>query len=183
MWTYILNHYVEGKGKLRDLTHPWGDGLPDPRPHMRKREERRQQVVLDEEKAAAARAEQEAQMWSIATEIPPIRLLDPMSTSVYERSIRSVVVVPASTATAAGSGVEEVSAERESSNGQRQQPRPQQQQQHEQQLQQEQQQQQDVQTIISHLQVAPEDEDVDVGPIQLPEAPPQPPVDDKVSQE
>jgi hypothetical protein len=153
MWTYILDHYVERKGKLRDLTHPWGDGLPDPRPHMRRREERKQKAVLDAEKAAAARAEVEAQMWSVATEIPPIQLLDPMSTSVYERSIRSVVVVPASSATATGAGVEEDSADRESSDGR-------------------------IQTIISHLQVAPED-DIDVGPIQLLEASPQPPYDAK----
>ncbi|KAF9135516.1 hypothetical protein BGX30_011522 [Mortierella sp. GBA39] len=168
IWTYILDHYVEEKGRLKDLTHPWGEGLPDPRPHVRKREERKRLAVLDAEKEANARTEAQAQMWSIATEIPPIRLTDPMSSSVYERSFRSVVVSPpaselAATGTGTGARVEEISAARQSSDGRQQQPH-----QH--------QEEQDVQTIISHLQVTPE-EDVDDehkhGPIQLPETPAQ----------
>ncbi|KAK3843504.1 MAG: hypothetical protein J3R72DRAFT_522894 [Linnemannia gamsii] len=138
-WTYILDHYIEGKGRLRDLTHPWGDG-PDPRPHVQRREERKRQQELDAEKAAMARAEEEAYMWSVATEIPPIRLPEPMSTSVYERSFRSV---------AAGVGVmDEITVE----------PR----------------RQADVQSIISHLQVAPDDDNHqhDPVPIQLLEASP-----------
>ncbi|KAF9095913.1 hypothetical protein BGX23_012358 [Mortierella sp. AD031] len=59
VWTYILDHYIEGKRWLRDLTHPWGDG-PDPRPHVQRREERKRQQVLEAEKVAIARAEEGA---------------------------------------------------------------------------------------------------------------------------
>lgn len=161
--TYFLDHYVEGKGRLKDLTHPWGEGLPDPRPHVQRREERKRQVVLDAEKEAKAKTEAEAQMWSIATEIPPIGLSDPMSTSVYERSFRSVAVDPPVTGSAAaGPGVEESSRARQSSDERQSQPY------------QQQQQEQDVQSIISHLQVTSE-EDVDDehehDPVQLLETP------------
>ncbi|KAF9124218.1 hypothetical protein BGW39_008374 [Mortierella sp. 14UC] len=61
VWTYILGHYIEGEGWLRDLTHPWGDG-PDPRPQMQRREERKRQQALDAEKVAMAQAEEEARM-------------------------------------------------------------------------------------------------------------------------
>ncbi|KAG9065306.1 hypothetical protein KI688_002630 [Linnemannia hyalina] len=170
IWTYILDHYVEEKGRLKDLTHPWGEGLPDSRPHVQKREERKRQAVLDAEKEANARTEAQAQMWSIATEIPPIRLTDPMSSSVYERSFRSVGDAPptsalAATGTGTGTGVEEISEARarQPSDGRQLQSH-----QH--------QEEQDVQTIISHLQVTPE-EDVDDeykhGPFQLPETPAQ----------
>ncbi|GJJ72405.1 hypothetical protein EMPS_04762 [Entomortierella parvispora] len=36
IWTYIFDHYIEDRGRLKDLTRPWGDG-PDPRPHVRER--------------------------------------------------------------------------------------------------------------------------------------------------
>ncbi|KAF9298828.1 hypothetical protein BGZ88_004061 [Linnemannia elongata] len=165
IWTYILDHYIEEKGRLKDLTHPWGEGLPDPRPHARKREEKKRQAVLDAEKEANAKVDAEAQMWSIATEIPPIRLTDPMSSSVYERSFRSVDAAPpvsASAGAGAGAGAEEMSAVRQSSDGRP--PHPHQQQQQE----------QDVQTIISHLQVTPEgdvDDEHEHGPVLLPETP------------
>ncbi|KAG0047478.1 hypothetical protein BGZ83_007470, partial [Gryganskiella cystojenkinii] len=42
IWTYIFDHYIEEKGRLTDLTRPWGDG-PDPRPHSQQRELKRQQ--------------------------------------------------------------------------------------------------------------------------------------------
>ncbi|KAG0360792.1 sphingomyelin synthase [Podila minutissima] len=42
--TYLLDRYIEDKGKLRDLTHPWGSG-PDPRPHARERAARRQRQL------------------------------------------------------------------------------------------------------------------------------------------
>ncbi|KAF9314240.1 sphingomyelin synthase [Podila horticola] len=42
--TYLFDRYIEDKGKLRDLTHPWGSG-PDPRPHAQEREARRQRQL------------------------------------------------------------------------------------------------------------------------------------------
>jgi len=42
IWTYIFDHYIEDRGRLKDLTRPWGDG-PDPRPHIRERALKRQQ--------------------------------------------------------------------------------------------------------------------------------------------
>lgn len=36
IFTYIFDHYIEDRGRLQDLTRPWGDG-PDPRPHIRER--------------------------------------------------------------------------------------------------------------------------------------------------
>ncbi|KAG0213209.1 sphingomyelin synthase [Mortierella sp. NVP41] len=60
IWTYIFDHYIEEKGRLRDLTHPWGEG-PDPRPHAQERERRRQQrVSKDVEKSAMAAEDQQA---------------------------------------------------------------------------------------------------------------------------
>ncbi|KAF8944577.1 hypothetical protein BGZ47_004047 [Haplosporangium gracile] len=93
-WTYFLDRYIEEKGRLKDLTHPWGEGLSDPRPHVKRREERKRQAVLDEEKAANARAEAETQMWSVATEIPPIRLADPMEVAPEEDDEDGPVQLP-----------------------------------------------------------------------------------------
>ncbi|KAF8949118.1 sphingomyelin synthase [Haplosporangium gracile] len=75
IWTYIFDHYIEEKGRLRDLTHPWGDG-PDPRPHAQEREQKRQlQMSNDAEKAAMAEPPSvsayqtgEVQMQSVETE-------------------------------------------------------------------------------------------------------------------
>lgn len=36
IWTYVFDHYIEERGRLRDLTRPWGEG-PDPRPHIQAR--------------------------------------------------------------------------------------------------------------------------------------------------
>jgi hypothetical protein len=36
IWTYVFDHYIEERGRLKDLTQPWGDG-PDPRPHIQAR--------------------------------------------------------------------------------------------------------------------------------------------------
>ncbi|KAF9569245.1 hypothetical protein EC968_002615 [Mortierella alpina] len=91
LWTYVLDKYIEGKGRLRDLTHPWGDG-PDPRTHIRKRNERRLEEAAEAEKEELARREEEARLRAIAIEIPPIPRVEPLSTSVYERSIRSIPV-------------------------------------------------------------------------------------------
>ncbi|KAG0209905.1 hypothetical protein BGX28_009872 [Mortierella sp. GBA30] len=94
IWTYLLDRYVEGKGRLRDLTHPWGDG-PDPRTHIRRREERRierEAAAEKERQEAIAKREEEALRRSIAIQIPPITPCEPLSASVYERSIRSVPV-------------------------------------------------------------------------------------------
>ncbi|KAG0226776.1 hypothetical protein BGW42_003428 [Actinomortierella wolfii] len=51
IWTYVFDRYIEDKGRLRDLTHPWGNG-PDPRPHAQERERRRRIMLEDLEKAA-----------------------------------------------------------------------------------------------------------------------------------
>ncbi|KAF9140636.1 hypothetical protein BGX30_006205 [Mortierella sp. GBA39] len=75
IWTYIFDHYTEEKGRLEDLTHPWGDG-PDPRPHAQEREQKRQlRVSTDAEKAAMAEHQPasvyqtgEAQMQPVYTE-------------------------------------------------------------------------------------------------------------------
>ncbi|KAF9934409.1 sphingomyelin synthase [Linnemannia zychae] len=57
IWTYIFEHYIEDRGRLKDLTHPWGDG-PDPRPHVQEREQRRQlQMSQDVEKSAMTQSE------------------------------------------------------------------------------------------------------------------------------
>ncbi|KAF9360250.1 hypothetical protein BGX26_010051 [Mortierella sp. AD094] len=80
-WTYILDHYVEEKGRLRDLTHPWGDG-PDPRAHIRRREELRQLEAAKAEKNVIATKDDEVQMLSIVTEIPPIQRSGPLAESV-----------------------------------------------------------------------------------------------------
>lgn len=51
--TYLFDRYIEGKGRLRDMTHPWGSG-PDPRPHAQEREARRQRhEASDPEKRGA----------------------------------------------------------------------------------------------------------------------------------
>jgi hypothetical protein len=52
IWTYVFDRYIEEKGRLKDLTHPWGCG-PDPRPHAQERE-RRRQLSRDAEKSAMA---------------------------------------------------------------------------------------------------------------------------------
>ncbi|KAF9381649.1 hypothetical protein CPB97_007637 [Podila verticillata] len=91
IWTYVFDHYIEGRGRLRDLTHPWGDG-PDPRTHIQEREKRRQkELAIDPEKADMVRSTLIASpsMSSFVAPIPPIDLAGPLSTSVYERSIRS----------------------------------------------------------------------------------------------
>ncbi|KAF9130082.1 sphingomyelin synthase [Mortierella sp. 14UC] len=72
IFTYLLDHYIEERGRLKDLTHPWGDG-PDPRQHAQEREERRQlRMSRDAEKLAmAAPVPQQAaeiQMQSLYTE-------------------------------------------------------------------------------------------------------------------
>lgn len=57
MLTYLFDRYIEGKGRLRDMTHPWGSG-PDPRPHAQERETRRQrQEASDPEKSGAHQGE------------------------------------------------------------------------------------------------------------------------------
>ncbi|KAF9029290.1 sphingomyelin synthase [Haplosporangium bisporale] len=51
--TYLFDRYIEDKGRLRDMTHPWGSG-PDPRPHAQEREARRQRhEASDPEKHGA----------------------------------------------------------------------------------------------------------------------------------
>ncbi|KAG0350748.1 hypothetical protein BG005_009730 [Podila minutissima] len=92
IWTYVFDHYIEGRGRLRDLTHPWGDG-PDPRAHIQEREQRRQKgLAMDPEKAdARPTLVTSRSMSSFVEPIPPIPIADPLSTSVYERSIRSIV--------------------------------------------------------------------------------------------
>ncbi|KAF9415622.1 sphingomyelin synthase, partial [Podila epigama] len=68
--TYLFHRYIEDKGRLRDLTHPWGDG-PDPRPHAQERLARRQrrQEERDPEKALGQqdRFEHEVQMQPFET--------------------------------------------------------------------------------------------------------------------
>ncbi|KAF9285759.1 hypothetical protein BGZ68_003585 [Mortierella alpina] len=91
LWTYILDKYIEGKGRLRDLTHPWGNG-PDPRTHIRRRNERQLEEAAEAEKNELARREEEDRLRAIAIQIPPIPRVEPLSTSVYERSIRSAPV-------------------------------------------------------------------------------------------
>ncbi|KAF9926116.1 hypothetical protein FBU30_004260 [Linnemannia zychae] len=86
-WTYILNHYVENKGRLRDLTHPWGEG-PDPRPH-KQNEAHNKQKDIDVEKAIITREEEQAQALSIATVTSPIQLSHLRSTSMHERSLQT----------------------------------------------------------------------------------------------
>ncbi|KAF9190662.1 hypothetical protein BGZ50_000124 [Haplosporangium sp. Z 11] len=88
IWTYVFEHYIEDRGHLRDLTHPWGDGL-DPRPHIQKREQIRQKRATDAEKLAMARQLEEARLRSVDIEIPPIPKCEPLSTSVYDVSIPS----------------------------------------------------------------------------------------------
>ncbi|KAF9365823.1 hypothetical protein BGX34_008154 [Mortierella sp. NVP85] len=56
IWTYVFDHYIEEKGRLKDLTRPWGDG-PDPRPHIQERERMRQEAETDVEKDALSAAE------------------------------------------------------------------------------------------------------------------------------
>ncbi|KAF9178469.1 sphingomyelin synthase [Haplosporangium sp. Z 767] len=56
--TYIFDHYIEEKGRLTDLTHPWGDG-PDPRPHAQERARKRQAASMDLEKNAMAAQDDE----------------------------------------------------------------------------------------------------------------------------
>ncbi|KAG0252376.1 sphingomyelin synthase [Mortierella polycephala] len=58
IWTYIFDHYIEEKGRLTDLTRPWGDG-PDPRPHAQERARKRQRASMDLEKNAMATQENE----------------------------------------------------------------------------------------------------------------------------
>ncbi|KAF9952452.1 hypothetical protein BGZ72_006290 [Mortierella alpina] len=69
IWTHIFEHYIEGKGRLTDLTRPWGDG-PDPRPHIQERERKRQlAAAADPEKNVAADAHGDRiQMQSLATD-------------------------------------------------------------------------------------------------------------------
>ncbi|KAG0371265.1 hypothetical protein BC939DRAFT_423718 [Gamsiella multidivaricata] len=68
IWTYIFDHYIEEKGRLTDLTRPWGDG-PDTRPHIQEREHRKQAADL-EKNAMAAEQARETQMQPSVTEIP-----------------------------------------------------------------------------------------------------------------
>ncbi|KAI7830757.1 hypothetical protein BC939DRAFT_438982 [Gamsiella multidivaricata] len=78
IWTYVFERYIEDKGRLRDLTHPWGDG-PDTRPHIQKKEERRQRKVADAEKEAAMATEDSgAEMRSVVTEDPPLQQNEPL---------------------------------------------------------------------------------------------------------
>ncbi|KAF9941371.1 hypothetical protein BGZ67_005201 [Mortierella alpina] len=91
LWTYLLDKYIEDKGRLRDLTHPWGDG-PDPRTHIRKRNQRQLEEAAEAEKEELARSEEEDRLRATAIEIPPIPRVEPLSTSVYEHSIRSAPV-------------------------------------------------------------------------------------------
>ncbi|KAF9942068.1 hypothetical protein BGZ75_001144 [Mortierella antarctica] len=69
IWTHIFEHYIEGKGRLKDLTRPWGDG-PDPRPHIQERERKRQlAAATDPEKNITAEAHGAGiQMQSLVTE-------------------------------------------------------------------------------------------------------------------
>ncbi|KAG0281226.1 sphingomyelin synthase [Linnemannia exigua] len=54
IFTYLFDHYIEERGRLKDLTRPWGDG-PDPRQHAQEREEKRQlRMSPDAEKSAMA---------------------------------------------------------------------------------------------------------------------------------
>ncbi|KAG0257761.1 hypothetical protein DFQ27_004943 [Actinomortierella ambigua] len=69
IWTYVLDRYIEGKGRLQDLTRPWGNG-PDPRPHAQERERRRQAVRSDPEKAVSV--EYEAPMQSASVHDQPL---------------------------------------------------------------------------------------------------------------
>lgn len=72
IWTYVFDHYIEEKGRLRDLTRPWGDG-PDPRSHTQERERRRQRKAeSDVEKDAMDAQEADAvQMEPIVVETVP----------------------------------------------------------------------------------------------------------------
>ncbi|KAF9113777.1 hypothetical protein BGX27_000811 [Mortierella sp. AM989] len=85
IWTYILDHYIEEKGRLRDLTHPWGEG-PDPRAHIRRREELQQLKVAEAEKNTAVNKDDEVRTLSIITEIPPIQQIEPLTSCVYEKT-------------------------------------------------------------------------------------------------
>ncbi|KAF9416026.1 hypothetical protein BGZ94_010329 [Podila epigama] len=93
IWTYVFDRYIEGRGRLRDLTHPWGDG-PDLRTHI---QERLRAICQDPEKGRKAMSLSSSRpalvispsMSSFAAPIPPILRADPRSTSVYERSIQS----------------------------------------------------------------------------------------------
>ncbi|KAI1321782.1 hypothetical protein EDD11_000058 [Mortierella claussenii] len=87
--TYVLDRYVEDKGRLRDLTHPWGDG-PDPRAHIRRREEKRRRhlAAADAEKDALANEEDQAPMRSVVSEVPLVQQSEPSRTE-YSQGIRS----------------------------------------------------------------------------------------------
>ena len=54
IWTYVIDHYIEERGRLEDLTRPWS---PDPRPHIQERERMRQEAGTDVEKDALSAAE------------------------------------------------------------------------------------------------------------------------------
>ncbi|KAF9938401.1 hypothetical protein BGZ65_012966 [Modicella reniformis] len=73
IWTYILDHYIEERGRLKDLTRPWGDG-PDPRPHVQERQRKRlqqEEEATDLEKGAMTTGEaNEVQMQPIIIGIP-----------------------------------------------------------------------------------------------------------------
>ncbi|KAF9967939.1 hypothetical protein BGZ70_007573 [Mortierella alpina] len=69
IWTHIFEHYIEGKGRLKDLTRPWGEG-PDPRLHIQERERKRQlAAATDPEKNVAVQTHGAGiQMQSLVTE-------------------------------------------------------------------------------------------------------------------
>ncbi|KAF9434610.1 hypothetical protein BGZ76_007724 [Entomortierella beljakovae] len=84
-WTYILDHYIEEKGRLKDLASPWGDG-PDPRAHIQQREEiRRIKTEEKEEVVTVVSRDNDVQMLSIVTEIPPMQSSQPFVADIYDQ--------------------------------------------------------------------------------------------------
>ncbi|KAG0210963.1 hypothetical protein BGX28_008671 [Mortierella sp. GBA30] len=65
LWTYIFDRYIQDKGRLKDLTQPWGDG-PDPRSHIQERERKRQLALADVEKSTIVENNGEVQKQSSA---------------------------------------------------------------------------------------------------------------------
>ncbi|KAG0246925.1 hypothetical protein B0O80DRAFT_430629 [Mortierella sp. GBAus27b] len=84
IWTYVFHRYIEERGRLQDLTRPWGDG-PDPRHHAQERERRLQQRMgTDVEKdAMGAQEADEVPMESIVVETDPTSRAQPGSSTSH----------------------------------------------------------------------------------------------------
>ncbi|KAG0301672.1 hypothetical protein BGZ98_008145 [Dissophora globulifera] len=78
--TYVFERYIEDKGRLRDLTQPWGDG-PDTREHIQRCAERRRQQTDTGKEVKAVQDGDESEMRSVVTEIPAILRGTPLTTT------------------------------------------------------------------------------------------------------